>query len=142
MFRGRPPPTSLGCPLKILFDHPGDVSIWRPGNVRKWRTEDVLVWCPRNVPGRLIRDVARTFPGRRLDDLQNTSLRQCVVICWMSLIFLLLFLWNFFDWPNLHKNNSILKAYLQPNRTSKMEVFSEIREWPLSVNCFRERASS
>ena len=39
--RGRPPPTSPGRPLKILFDRPGDVLIWRS----------------RDVPGRLIRDV-------------------------------------------------------------------------------------
>ena len=41
---GRPPPTSPGRPLKILFDCPGDVPIWRPGDVLKWRPGDVLKW--------------------------------------------------------------------------------------------------
>ena len=49
--RGRPPPTSPERPLKILFDHPRDVEIWRfrddliwrPGDVLKWRTRDVLI---------------------------------------------------------------------------------------------------
>ena len=34
--RGRPPPTSPWRPLKILFDRPGNVPIWRPGDVLKW----------------------------------------------------------------------------------------------------------
>ena len=78
--RGRPPPTSPGRPLKILFDRPGDVPIWRPGDVLKWRPGDVLIWRSRDVPGRLIRDVPRTFSGRPLEDLESTQ-------TWMSKIF-------------------------------------------------------
>ena len=69
---GRPPPTSPGHPLKILFDRPGDVPILRPGDVLKWRPRDVLIWRSRDVPGRLIRDVPRTFSGRSLVDLEST----------------------------------------------------------------------
>ena len=47
--RGRLPPTSPGRPLKILFDRPKDVLIWRS------------------------RDVPRTFSGRPLEDLQGTQ---------------------------------------------------------------------
>ena len=61
---GRPPPTSPGCPLRILFDRPRDVPLWRPGDVLKWRPADVLIWRSRNVPGRLIRDIPRAFSGR------------------------------------------------------------------------------
>ena len=55
MFQRRPPPKSLECPLKILFDHPGEVSIWRPGDVPKQHPGYVL----RGIPRKLIRDVAR-----------------------------------------------------------------------------------
>ena len=79
--RGCPPPTSPGRLLKILFYDPGDVSIWRPryvsiwrsGDVLKWRQVDVLIWRSRDIPGRLIRDVPRTFSGRPLEDLQSTQ---------------------------------------------------------------------
>ena len=71
--RGRPPPTSPGRPLKILFDHLGDVPIWRPGDVLKWRPGEVLIWRSRDVPRRLIRDVPRTFSGRPLEDFQSTQ---------------------------------------------------------------------
>ena len=72
---------SPGRPLKILFDCPGDVPIWHPGDVSIWRSEDALKWCPgdaliwrsRHIPGRLIRDVPRTFSGRSLEDLQCTQ---------------------------------------------------------------------
>ena len=71
--------------LKILFDRPGDVLIWHPGDVSIWRSEDVLKWRPgdaliwrsRDIPGRLIWDVPRTFSGRPLEDLQCTQ-------TWMS----------------------------------------------------------
>ena len=33
----------------------------------------VLIWSSRDVPGRLIRDVPRTFSGRPLEDLQSTQ---------------------------------------------------------------------
>ena len=74
--RGRLPPTSPGRPLKILFDRPGDVPIWRLGDVLKRRPEDVLIWRSRDVP--------RTFSGRPLEDLQGTQ-------TWMSPIFFLTF---------------------------------------------------
>ena len=82
--RGHPPPTSPGRPLKILFDHSGDVLIWRPGYVLKWRPGDVKIWRSRDVPWRLIRDVPRTFSGRPLEDPDSTQ-------TWMSKIF-----FNFF----------------------------------------------
>ena len=98
---GRPPPTSPGRPLKILFDSPGDVPIWRPGDFPIWRPGDVLkcrpgdvlIWRSRNVPGSLIRDIPRTFSGRPLEDLESTQ-------TWMS-IFFKHFFQNLFDWPNL-----------------------------------------
>ena len=79
---------------------------------------------------------------RPLEDLQNTSLERCGVICWMSLNFFFFFFWNLFDWPNLSKSNSILKVYLAPSQTSKMELFCQFSEWLLSFNYFRERNSS
>ena len=54
------PPTSRRRSLKILFDRLGDVLIWGPG--------DVLIWCSRDVPGRSIQDVPRTFSGRSIED--------------------------------------------------------------------------
>ena len=73
---------SPGRPLKILFERPGDIPIWRPGDVPiwrpedvlKWRPDDVLIWRSKDVPGRLIRDVPRTFSGRPLEDLQSTHI--------------------------------------------------------------------
>ena len=74
MFQRRPPPKSLGCPLKILFDHPREVSIWHPGDVPKWHPGYVL----RDIPGKLIWDVARrcsqdvpwrSFKTRLRDDM-------------------------------------------------------------------------
>ena len=83
------PPTSRRRSLKILFDRlgdvliwgPGDVLIWRPWDVLKWLPGDVLIWCSRDVPGRLIRDVLRTFSGRSLENLLSIQ-------AWMSKIFL------------------------------------------------------
>ena len=106
--RQRPPPTSPGRPLKILFDHPGDVPIWLRG--------DVLIWRSRDVPGRLFRDVPRKFSGHPLEDLQSTQ-------TWMSQNFFWLFFQNLFDWPNLSKSISTLKVYWEPSQTSKMEHF-------------------
>ena len=129
--RGRPPPTSPGRPIKILFDRPGDVSIWRPGNVSiwrpgdvlKWRPGDVLIWPSRDIPGRLIRDVPRTFSGRPLEDLESTQ-------PWMSKSFLNFLFQNLFDWPNafielirLTKSILTLKLYWETSKTSKMEHF-------------------
>ena len=80
MSLGCPPLTPPWRPLKILFDHPGDVPnwrlgdvpIWRPGDVSKWRPGDVLIWRqgdvliwrPRDVLERQFRDVLRTSPRR------------------------------------------------------------------------------
>ena len=41
--------TSPERPLNILFDHPGDVTIWP--------SEDVPIWRPRDVPNQPPRDV-------------------------------------------------------------------------------------
>ena len=80
-------------------------------------------------------NVAGTFPKKILFDhtgyvsertCKTHPRGRCLVICWMSLNFFLLFFWNLFDWPNLSKSNSILKMYLEPSRTSKMELFCEI----------------
>ena len=83
--RGRPPPKSPGRSLKIVFDRPRDVPIWRPGNVLKRRPGIVRIWRSKDVPGRLIQDVPRTFSGRSLKDLQSTQ-------TWMSQHFFLIFL--------------------------------------------------
>ena len=116
-------------------DVPRDVSKWRPRYVRFWRRRD--------VPGRLIRDVPTTFSGCPLEDLENASEGWCGVICWKFLsLFFLLFFRNLFDLSNLSKSNSILKVYLEPSWTSKMELFGEIGWWLLAVNYFRERTSS
>ena len=70
MFWGRPPPTFPGRSLKILFDHPGEVTIWRSRDVLVWRPGDVLIWRPRDVPERFIRDVPKTFSGRPIMNTQ------------------------------------------------------------------------
>ena len=110
--RRRPPPTFPG--LKILFDRPGDIPIWRPGDVLKWRPGDVLIWCSRDVPGRLIWGVPRTFSERPLEDLRSTQ-------TWMSKIFLMFLS----ELIRLTKSKSIstLKVYWEPCKTSKMEHF-------------------
>ena len=40
------PSTSSGYPLKMLFDHLGDVLNWRPGEVSKWHLTSILIWRP------------------------------------------------------------------------------------------------
>ena len=85
---GTSPPTSPRRPLKILFDHPEDATMWRPvefliwppGDVLNWRPGEVLIWRSSDVPGRLFRDFVRTFSGRPLEDLKSTQ-------TWMSKIF-------------------------------------------------------
>ena len=123
---GHPPPTSPGRLLKILFEYSINVQIWRPGDVLKWCPGDILIWRSRNVPGRLIRDVARMFSRLPLEDLQNTSWQRCGVISSKSQIFYLLFFQNLFDWTNLSKSNSTLKVYWEPSRNSKMDHFLQI----------------
>ena len=125
---------SPGHLLKILYDHledipnwcPGDVPIWRPGDVSKWRPGDVLIWRPRDVPGRFVRDVSWTFSGRS-QDVPYTTLKTCVgddvglPVGGPQISFY--FCLNLFHWPDLSKSNSILKVYLEPSQTSKMELF-------------------
>ena len=118
-------------PLKIQSDHPGDFPIWHSGDVPKWHLGDVLIW--RDVPGRVIRDVAWTFSGHALEDLQNTFLGRYVVICWMSLNFYLLFFRDLFDWPNLKKKQFELLCW---------SFFCESSKWLLSVNYFRKMTST
>ena len=77
---GRHPPTSPWRLLKILFDRPRDVTIWRRRGALKWRPGDALSWRSRNIPGRFIWDVPRTFSGRPIEDLQSTQ-------TWMSQFF-------------------------------------------------------
>ena len=122
----RSPPTSPGCPVRILFDHPKDVPIWRSTDVLKWRSKDVLIWRPWSAPG-------KGDLGRRQDVLRTSprwSWKHVLGTMWGHLLdipkFLLLFFHNLFDWPNLSKGNSILKVYLEPSRTSKIELFCDI----------------
>ena len=68
-------PANIGphpeSPLKILFDHPGDVPIWRP--------KDILIWCPGEVPNQPPWKVHwKTFSGRLLGDFQRSSFRYDV----------------------------------------------------------------
>ena len=110
----RPPPTSAGRLLKILFDHPRDVPIWRPRDVLKWRPGDVLIWRSRDVPGRLIRDVPRTFSGHPLEDFESTQ--TCMSKFFLTFLSELI---------RLTKSESIstLKVYWEPGKNSKMEHF-------------------
>ena len=57
------------CPDLTPWGHPNLTS----SDILKRRPEDVLVWHSSDVPGRLIRDVTRTFSGRPLEDLQITQ---------------------------------------------------------------------
>ena len=111
-----PSQTLPGRPLKILFDHPEDVPIWRRRDVWKWLPGDVLIWRSRDVPGRFIRDVPRMFSRRPLEDLRSTQTR-------MSQNLFELFFQNLFDWPNLSKSISTMKVYWEPSETSMMEHF-------------------
>ena len=52
----------------------------RPGEFLKWRPGVVLIRRSRDIPGRLIRDVPRTFSGRPLEDIESTQ-------TWMSNFF-------------------------------------------------------
>ena len=117
-----PSQTFPGRPLKILFVHPGDAPIWRRGVVWKWRPGDDLIWRSRDVPGRLIRDVPRTFSGRPVEDLRSTQTR-------MSQNLFELFFQNLFDWPNLLKSISTLKMYWDTGQTCKMVYF--LRRWSI-----------
>ena len=72
------PSSVLRMPLKILFDHPGDV-------------ESDVLW--------------KTLLRSTSEDLQKTSSGHCWVFCSMSLNFILLLSKNLFDWPSLYKCN-------------------------------------
>ena len=115
---------NTGRPLKILFEHPEDVPNLRPDLMFWGRLEmtsrNVIIWRPMDVPGRVIRNVPRTFWWCPPDGLENMYQGWCRVICWMSLNFFLLFFWNLFNWLNLSKSNSILKLYLEPSQTTKI----------------------
>ena len=93
---------------RSLIPGPGDVPVWCPGDVLQWRPWDVLIWRSRDVPGRLIRYIPRTFSGRPLENLQ-------IAQTWMSQNFLLLFFQNLFDCSNLSKSISTLKVYWESN---------------------------
>ena len=77
----------------------------------------------KDVAGRLIRNVPRTFSGRPLWGLQSMSEGRCGVISWMSQNFFLLFFRNCFDWSNLSKSDTTLRVYCKPSWTSNMERF-------------------
>ena len=82
--QGRRTPTSPGRPLKILFDHPGNIQIWRlgdvptwrPGDVLKWRPGNVLIWRSWDVPGRFNRDLPRCS-----QDVPYRTLRVLKLAC-------------------------------------------------------------
>ena len=46
----------------------------------KCRPGDVQIWRSKDVPGRLIRDIPRTFSGRPLEDLQSTPSKYLLVL--------------------------------------------------------------
>ena len=120
--QGRRTPTSPGRPLKILFDHPGNIQIWRlgdvptwrPGDVLKWRPGNVLIWRSWDVPGRLNRDLPRCS-----QDVPYRTLRVLKLAC---LNFFLTFL-SELVWLTKSKSISTLKVYWEPSKTSKMEHF-------------------
>ena len=109
------PPMSPGRPIKILFDHPGDVPIWRPRDVLIWRPGDVLKWGPGDVLIWRLRDV----PGSLIRDVPQRNLRVLKLVC---LIFFSTFLSELI---RLTKSKSIstLKEYWESSKTSKMEHF-------------------
>ena len=90
------------------------VLFWRPGDVLKWHPGDALIWRSIDVPGRMIRDIPRTFSRCSLENIQSTQI-------WMSQNLFQLFFHNLFDWPNLSKNISTLKVYWEPSQISEME---------------------
>ena len=53
----------------------------------------------------------------------------------MSLNFFLLFFWNFFNWPNLSKNNSVLKVHLKPTKPLRWNFFAKLVNgfYPLTI---------
>ena len=79
--------------------------------------------CSTPTPPKDLIWASRKIPRCPLDELENTFLGQCGLICWMSLNFILIFFGNLLDWPNQSKSNSILTVYLEPTRTSKMKLF-------------------
>ena len=131
---GRPPPTSPGISIKILYDRPRDVLIWRLGDILKLRPEDFLIWRSRDVQGSLIRNIPRTFSGRPLKDLQSTQtwIYQKKILTFLSeLIWLTI---------SSIKTISTLKVYWEPSETCKVEHF--LQNDFLAVNYFCERTSS
>ena len=112
----RPPPTSPGRPLNILFDYPGDVLIWSPGDLLKWCPGDVLIWRSRDVPGRLIRDVGphdvlRTS-SRGLSKYSNLDASR----------FLLTFLSECIQLTKSIQKHFNTQGLLRTSQTSKMEL--------------------
>ena len=87
---------------------------WRPRNVLKWRPGDVLIWRSRDVPGRLTRDVHRTFSGRHLEELESTQ-------AWMSKSFFQ----NLFDWTNV-KAFQHSRCIDNPVKLLRWSIFCEI----------------
>ena len=108
--------------LKIIFDHAWNILIWYPG--------DVLKLHPRDVPGTFIRDVPKKLSGRSQDvpypTLKTRTRDDMGSSVGCSLNFFLLCFRELFDWPNLSKSNVIFKVYLEPSRTSKLKLFSQI----------------
>ena len=65
----RPPSTSPGRSLKLLFNHPGDVPIWRPWDVLIYVQGMSLGGWFRTSPGRSQDVRYRTFKARLRDDV-------------------------------------------------------------------------
>ena len=102
-------PTSPGLPLKILFDHLGDVKIWCPGHIPIWHPRNILIWLPMNI-------LWKTFLGRPMEDILRTSQGRSGAVWWMSLNLILLFLSNLFDWSNVSKSNTIIRGVFKTQR--------------------------
>ena len=104
-FWGHPNLTSWGRLEMMSWRRPNLTSKGRPWDVVLGRPEDVL----RTSSRRPWKHVSRTMWGHLFDVPE----------------FLLLFYRKLFDWPNLTKSNSILKVYLEPYWTSKIELFQQ-----------------
>ena len=84
------PRTSPKDPIWRSQGRPNLTSWGRPEMTSRGLFNQTFKGSRNDVPGRLIRDVSRTFSGRLLEDLESTR-------TWISK----LFFQNLFVWPNL-----------------------------------------
>ena len=104
-------------PKDPIWPSRGRNDLMSQSDVLKWRPGDILIWRSRDVPGRLIRDVPRTFTGRPLEDLESTQ-------TWMSNFFLTFLS----DLIRLTESKSIstLKEYWEPSKLLRWSIFCKI----------------